>query len=100
MPLPTDHLNEAKIGYPNRFLSAALGCPVSIGQPFASVRNKDANAIAGISLQAIMIFIWSRHALDRGKNPSQLCIKHNLLIIEGFCNTNGENDSNEYCTCE
>ena len=33
--------NEAKIDYPNRFLSVAQVCPVSSGHTIASVRNED-----------------------------------------------------------
>ena len=41
MPLPTDHLNEAKIGYPNRFLNEAQVPPVSTGGTIANVRSED-----------------------------------------------------------
>ena len=41
MPQYTSHLNEAKIGYPNRFLSVAQVCPVSSGHAIASVRRED-----------------------------------------------------------
>jgi len=41
MPPYTSHRNDAKIGYPNRFLSETQVGPVSTGPTIVSVRNVD-----------------------------------------------------------
>ena len=46
MPPFTGHLNEAKIGYPNRFLNEAQVPPVSTGGTIANVRRED-EAVGG-----------------------------------------------------
>ena len=43
MPPYMSHRNDAKIGYPNRFLSETQVGPVSTGPTIVSVRNEDAD---------------------------------------------------------